>query len=103
MQPMIIEKLPEVRRLCEKHRVRRLELFGSAADDRFDAATSDIDLLAEFQPMPTIEYADAFFGLQEELQEVFHRPIDLIELAPIDNPYFLEAIQESRILLYESP
>lgn len=102
MQPTVIEKLPELRRLCEKHRVRRLELFGSAAGDGFDERTSDIDLIAEFQPMTRVEHAEAYFGLQEELQEVFHRPIDLIELAPIQNPYFLQAIQASRILLYES-
>ncbi len=38
--------------LCRRFRVRRLDLFGSAVGERFDAARSDIDLLVEFEPMP---------------------------------------------------
>ena len=45
------------------YRVRKLELFGSAASDRFDPATSDLDFLVEFDVVPPAEHARCYFGL----------------------------------------
>ncbi len=102
MLALIEHRRDELRRLCAKHRVNRLELFGSAAEDRFNAADSDLDFLAEFEPMSPAELADAFFSLQEELERVLGHPVDLTELAPVRNPYFLESIDRSRVVLYDA-
>ena len=40
---------PELDELCRQFHVRELVLFGSANTDEFDPATSDIDLLADFE------------------------------------------------------
>jgi hypothetical protein len=40
---LIEETRPRIAELCRKHRVKKLELFGSAASGDFDAASSDID------------------------------------------------------------
>jgi hypothetical protein len=96
------EKKTELIRLCVAHRVQRLALFGSATTDRFDPAASDLDFLVEFRPLPPAEHAEHFFGLMEDLQVLFGLPIDLVEPAPIRNPYFLEAIEESRVDLYDA-
>jgi predicted nucleotidyltransferase len=37
--------------LCRKYRVRRLDVFGLAARSDFDADSSDVDLLVEFDDM----------------------------------------------------
>jgi predicted nucleotidyltransferase len=37
MIPLIEEKREELKQLCARYRVRRLELFGSAARGEFDA------------------------------------------------------------------
>jgi predicted nucleotidyltransferase len=86
--------------LCRRFRVRRLELFGSATDERFDPATSDLDFLVEFEELGDGEHADAYFGLMEELEALFGRPVDLLMPGAITNPYFLENIQASRTVLY---
>ena len=39
----------ELRELCRRFHVRRLDLFGSAAGDDFDAERSDLDFLVEFE------------------------------------------------------
>jgi hypothetical protein len=88
--------------LCRRYRVRRLALFGSAADDRFDPVTSDLDFLVEFEPLSPAEHADCYFGLLAALEDLFSRPVDLLERAPITNPYLLEAIRESEAVLYEA-
>ena len=86
--------------LCVQYRVRRLELFGSATGERFNPDTNDLDFLVEFQELSPREHADAFFGLMEELQQMFGRPVDLVELRAIRNPYFLQAVEQTRTLLY---
>ncbi len=84
---------------CTQHRVRSLEVFGSAAVNKANAE-SDIDFLVDFLPMPAGDHAEAYLSLLETLQELFGRPVDLIELKAIDNPYFLKRVNESRKLVY---
>lgn len=101
MISIVEDNREELKDLCVKHRVRRLELFGSAIDDEnFDLEKSDIDFLVEFQPLKPGEYADTYFGLLEALESLFNRHIDLIMVRAVKNPYFLEAINKSRKVLY---
>jgi predicted nucleotidyltransferase len=87
-------------RLCRSYHVRRLELFGSAARGQFDPITSDLDFLVDFEPLRSGEHADNYFGLLEELESLFGRPIDLVMERAIKNQYFLEGIARSRTVLY---
>jgi hypothetical protein len=98
----LIEDNREVlKELCTKYRVQRLEVFGSALTGKsFDTETSDLDFLVEFLPLKTGEYADTYFGLLEALESLFNRRIDLIMVRAVKNPYFLEAINKSRKVLY---
>ncbi len=101
MNSLIEYKIMDLNKLCAKYRVRRLELFGSAAvEEQFDPQTSDLDFLIEFLPLQPGEYADAYFGLLESLNELFGRPVDLVMIRAIKNPYFLEYINKNRIVLY---
>ncbi len=90
----------ELQVLCRRFHVRRLDVFGSAARSDFDPARSDIDLLVEFEPMRPGAYVDAYFGLKEELEQLFGRPVDLISAASIRNPYFRQSVERTKALLY---
>jgi len=91
----------EIENLCERYNVRRLEIFGSAASgEGFDIKTSDIDFLVEFLPTSPSEHAKAYFGLLEALQDMFSRPIDLVEIKAVSNPYLIESINENRSQIY---
>jgi len=98
MLAMIESRLPDLRRLCARYYVRRLELFGSAATGAADAC-SDLDFLVEFGEVPRGRHADCHFGLLEALESLFGRRIDLVEAKAIDNPYFLAGIGPSRQVL----
>ena len=100
MISLVEEKRAELGRLCAQYHVRRLELFGSAADERFDPERSDLDFLVEFEDLAWNEYAQHYFGLADALADLFGRPVDLVMLAAVDKPYFLEEIESSRRLLY---
>jgi hypothetical protein len=40
VHPIIPEKIPDLAGIAARHRVRRLGIFGSAAGDRFDPAST---------------------------------------------------------------
>jgi predicted nucleotidyltransferase len=90
----------ELMALCRRHHVKILEVFGSAADGSFDSAKSDLDFLVDYLPLRPSQHADAYFGLLHDLQELFHRKVDLVETAAIDNPYLLKSVNQSRRVLY---
>lgn len=100
MIDLVKDKQDSIRALCQRFRVRRLDLFGSAAGESFDPATSDLDFLVEFQEFPNGGIADAYFGLREELCRLFQREVDLVSVAAVKNPYLRSAIERSKELLY---
>lgn len=98
MTELIESKRSELRALCERYRVKRLALFGSALRDDFDSGHSDLDFCVEFQPVTPQEHAGAYFGLLEDLESLFGRRVDLVEIGAVRNPYLrreIEAMQET--------
>ncbi len=62
-------------RLCRRHHILRLSLFGSVLRDDF-TEDSDVDVLVEFEP----DHVPGFFGLydiEEELSTLLGRTVDL--------------------------
>jgi len=90
----------ELENLCQRMAVSRLEVFGSAATGPFRDSESDIDLLVEFESPEAPGYADRYFGLLEALETMFGRPVDLVVASAIENPFFRDAVQLSKVLLY---
>ena len=96
----LIERHREaIRAAVERRRGLSIAVFGSVARGE-ETGTSDIDFLVEFESLGPGQYADAYFGLLEELEGLFGRRVDLIVISAVSNPYFLESIERSRTLLY---
>ena len=95
-----IPVLDALRSLCRRHRVRRLDLFGSAVTDRFDPAHSDLDMLVVFDDLPPGPYADAYFALKQGLESLYGRDVDLVTDAALQNPCFRRAVEAQRQALY---
>lgn len=73
--------------------------FGSVLTPSFNAE-SDIDLIVDFNEIDVKDYADNYFDLKFSLQEILKRPVDLLEEKAIKNPYFKQALNESKELVY---
>lgn len=86
--------------LCRHYAVHRLSLFGSATGPEFNPERSDLDFIVEFEALTPGEYAEAYFGLWEDLQRLFDRPVDLITAPALENPYLRNAVEQSRVELY---
>jgi uncharacterized protein len=100
MQDFILGKREEIAEFCRKHHVRRLSVFGSAARDDFDPATSDVDLLVSFAADADPVYAKNYHSLRGNLEALFNREVDLIRDGVVRNPYRLESIEEDKVELY---
>jgi uncharacterized protein len=66
---------PQLAELCRKYGIAELSVFGSVA--RGDARPdSDIDLL--YVRVPGNDLGMSYFALQEDLEKLFGRPVDLV-------------------------
>ena len=100
MHSLIDQKRADISRICQRHQIRRLEVFGSAARATdFDPATSDADFLVEFAPdaQPGL---DTFFGAKADLERLLGRGVDLVEPGAVRNPYVLASINRNREPVY---
>jgi predicted nucleotidyltransferase len=96
----IQDRLEPLAAMCARYGVRRLALFGSAVRDDFDPQHSDLDFLVEFGPLPAGAHSKAYFGLVRELEQLFGRPVDLVEDGTIHNPYVLRSVEAEQKILY---
>lgn len=92
-------EVDELRRLCAAHGVARLQVFGSAAGPSFDAAKSDLDLFVDFSDEIDDTF-EAYFGLKEDLEKLFERPVDLVMTSAVVNPHFAAVAFEQAVELY---
>lgn len=89
-----------VAQLCRDLSVRELRLFGSAATEKFDESRSDVDLVVDFVDGDKPGIADRYMALAEGLEEIFHRPVDLVTTRAIRNPFFRRIVDETSRLIY---
>lgn len=90
----------ELAKLCNGVAVKELRLFGSATTDQFNAATSDLDFIAEFHHPDEQGIADRYMQLAEGLQSLFDRPVDLITRQSLRNPIFQRIVDETSVPVY---
>ena len=87
---------------CKRFGASRLETFGSFASG--DAsADSDLDILVTFKPGVTLGLE--FVALQQELEEIIGRHVDLLTRASVEqspNKYFRRFALRHTEPLYES-
>ncbi len=95
MLELIHNNQDQIRSLCHQYHVRRLELFGSAADGTYRPGASDLDFLIEFDRPAHIDPFDQYFGLLLALKKLLGHDVDLIEPGTVTNPYMLRAIDRS--------
>lgn len=98
--PHIQPHKAELHALCRAYGVERLELFGSATSEAFDAASSDLDFVVQFADRSP-GYADRYLDFAEALEELFGRDVDLVTERSITNPYFRKTVDSTREVVYD--
>lgn len=90
--------LQQIEEFCRKYGVREFSLFGSVLRDDFDSS-SDVDVMLQFKPGHGFTFENTP-DIQEELERIFARPVDVIEKGKIRNPFRRHAIMNSHQVVY---
>jgi len=94
---LLRERLPieELQRFCQRHPIQEMWVFGSVLDDW--RPESDVDLLVRFFPGQDILLC---LDLEEELEQMLGRKVDLVEADSVTNPFIRKHIREHRVQIY---
>jgi hypothetical protein len=89
---------PQLEAFCRRWRITELSVFGSVArgETRPD---SDVDVLVRFAPDAPWSAFD-LVTMQDELSQIWGRPVDLVEAEGLRNPFRRAAILNQRTILY---
>lgn len=102
MIELITEHKKKIMQLCQKHYVSQLFVFGSTAEGK-SRDDSDIDFLVYFKnDLPLLSYADNFFDFMYELEKTLGRKIDMVSGKALKNPYFIQEVEKTKRLVYDS-
>src|ERR1039457_7545034 len=100
MVPEIEGHRSRITELCRLYGVRRLDVFGSALRSDFDPAASDIDLAVEFDPAHGGSALPRYFDLKSDLESLFGRPVDLVELGALPDTRLTRSIERAKFPVY---
>ncbi len=99
MQKTIEKKIPQIITLFKQYKVKEEYIFGSATNESFNK-NSDVDFLYAFEDNLDYEtYANNYFILINELENILNRQVDLVAKKTLKNPYLIKSIDESKIKL----
>ena len=87
-----------IEKFCQRWNVQELALFGSVIRDDFTSA-SDIDVLIEWKPAASRGVFDVM-KMQEELSQLFNRPVDLTQKKLVKNPFSRAEILRTYRVVY---
>jgi predicted nucleotidyltransferase len=99
MQNEIQKYSEQIQALCIQHNVKTLFAFGSVLSDKFNSK-SDIDLIVDIADNDPFTYTDNYFDLKFKLENLFNRPVDLLENKALKNPYLKKEIDTTKVLVY---
>jgi uncharacterized protein len=96
---ILLQNIDQIKRLCDANKVKRLFAFGSVTTDKFHDK-SDIDLIVEIDDPDPVSYSDKYFNLKFQLEQIFHRKIDLLEGKAIKNRFIKEQLDRTKVIVY---
>lgn len=101
MIALVSDRLKEIEALCRKHKIARLDLFGSAVTGEFNPASSDLDFLVDVgETIPEAPWRVVDLGL--DLEALLGRPAHLTPMNAMKNPYFIASVTNGREKLYDA-
>ncbi len=85
---------------CKRWKISEFSLFGSVLREDF-RPDSDVDVLVSFHEQAGWSLWD-LIDMQEELESMFGRKVDLVEKEALRNPYRRHSILNGREVVYAS-
>jgi predicted nucleotidyltransferase len=100
MHALIENSRERIAALCRRYGVKRLEVFGSILSEDFDLRTSDVDVVVEFEDVPQSDGLRRYFEFKAQLEQLFNRPVDMVELSAMENTRLKRIIERTKVPVY---
>jgi len=88
----------QIAEFCQRWKITEFALFGSVLRDDF-RPDSDIDVLVTFASEHTLTWDD-WMKMQEEIEALFGRKVDLVSKKYLKNPYRRHEILRTQKVVY---
>lgn len=85
---------------CSQRGIRRLALFGSVLRQDFNPETSDVDVLADFQPGALRGLGLGYFDFGPDLSRILGHRVDFCSKL---NRYIRPLVEREMLVIYEQP
>jgi predicted nucleotidyltransferase len=92
--------LSDIEAYCQRWHITEFALFGSVLRDDFHS-DSDIDVLITFAPAYRLTLS-SWLDMQEEIENLFGRKVDLTQKQLLKNPYSRAEILKTNRVIYAS-
>ena len=92
--------LDAIAQFCQRWNIIEFALFGSVLRDDF-RPDSDVDVLVTYEPSHRLTLSH-LLSMQEEIEHLFHRSVDLVEKKLLKNPYRRSNILKTHRVIYAS-
>ncbi len=99
MNDLINTQIKTLREIFKEHLIKEAYVFGSVTTDQFNE-DSDVDILVSFINIPFDGYADNLWDLEDKLEDILGRKVDVIPDHTLKNPYFINSVDENKIKIY---
>ncbi|MDT8434874.1 MAG: hypothetical protein RQ731_08990 [Anaerosomatales bacterium] len=103
INPRVRALVPGILETARGYGAVRVAVFGSSSEADPAVVPRDLDLSVRFDPDDLRSRADLYFGLKAALERLSGMPVDLLESEAVDNPFLLDELAESEVVLYEAP
>ncbi|AFZ08629.1 DNA polymerase beta domain protein region [Oscillatoria nigro-viridis PCC 7112] len=92
--------LDAIAQFCQRWNIVEFALFGSVLRDDF-RPDSDVDVLVTYEPSHRLTLSD-LWSMQEQIEHLFHRCVDLVEKKQLKNLYRRSNILKTYRVIYAS-
>jgi len=100
VQELIEQYNEDLSAFIQRWSILEFGFFGSVMRPDFHAE-SDIDVMVAFSPDARWSLLD-LVRMQQELEDIFGRPVDLVEKGTVRNPFRYRSIMENYRMVYAS-
>lgn len=99
MDRLISENIDKLSEVFKTHYIDKAYLFGSAASNNVNP-DSDIDFLVQFNKYPFEGYAENLWDLEDQLERILNKKVDIVPEHTLRNPYFIKSVNKNKVLIY---
>jgi predicted nucleotidyltransferase len=101
IHPRLRRRLPRIVAACRRAGVERAVLFGSATDVAAPEGPNDLDVVVRLGG-PVEGRAERYFTLRFELAEASGLSVDLVEEETLTNPYLVDELARTGVVVVEA-